>query len=159
VVSLAQVIGTSVNDNGSTDDGVRADEREVRVGDLNLGDTRAVGLEVAQVTNVPNLGSSVTVSGTGRVEVGTSGSAPVRVVAELVNVETSLGVGVHVLDLTRDGDGTAGGLLGEGDHALDGGVALEDCDGLVGGRQADRYCERIGGFRGNTVTRSCSHNP
>jgi hypothetical protein len=131
VISLAQVIGTSVNDDGSTDDRVRADERKVRVADLNLGNTGGVGLEVTQVTDVPDFSSSVTVSGTGRVEVRTSGSATVGVVTELVDVETSLGVGVHVLDFTRDGDGTAGGFLGEGDDTLDGGVSLENSDGLI----------------------------
>lgn len=107
MVGLAQVIGTGVNDNGSTDDRVRANKRQVRVGDLDLGDARAVGLEVTQVTNVPDLGGSVTVVDTGGVEVGTGGGATVRVVTELVNVEPSLGVGIHVLDLTRNGDGTA----------------------------------------------------
>jgi hypothetical protein len=132
VVSLAQVIGTSVNDDGSTDDGVRADERKVRVADLNLGNTGGVGLEITQVTDVPDFSSSVTVGGTGRVEVRTSGGATVGVVTELVDVETSLGVGVHVLDFTRDGDRTAGGFLGEGDDTLDGGVSLENSDGLIG---------------------------
>lgn len=130
VVGLAQVVGTGVNDNGSTNDRVRADEREVRVGNLNLGNTRTIGLEVTQVTNVPDFGSSVTVGGTGGVEVGTGGSAAVRVVTELVDVEASLGVGVHVLDFTRNGDGATSRLLGEGDDTLDGGVALENCDGL-----------------------------
>lgn len=133
MVSLAQVVGTGVNDDGSADDRVRPNERELRVGDLNLGDTRTVGLEVTQVTNVPDLGSSVTVGGTGGVEVGTGGGTAVRVVTELVDMETSLGVGVHVLDFTRNGDGTASRLLGEGDDTLDGGVALENCDGLVDG--------------------------
>jgi hypothetical protein len=132
VISLAQVIGTSVNDDGSTDDRVRADERKVRVADLNLGNTGGVGLEVTQVTDVPDFSSSVAVSGTGRVEVRTSGSATVGVVTELVDVEASLSVGVHVLDFTRDGNGTAGGFLGEGDDTLDGGVSLENSDGLIG---------------------------
>ena len=79
---------------------------------------------------MPDLGSSVTVVGTGRVEVRTGRGAAVRVVAKLVNVEASLSIGVHVLDFTRDGDGTAGGFLGEGDDTLDGRVTLENSDGL-----------------------------
>lgn len=140
VVSLAQVIDTSVDDDGSADDGMRADEGEYRVTDLNLGDTRGIGLEVTQVTDVPNFGGSVTVGGTGRVEVGTSGGATVGVVAELVDVEASLGVGVHVLDFTRDSDGTAGGFLSEGYDTLDRGVSLENGDGLVG--EAERGHKR-----------------
>lgn len=100
MVSLAQVVGTGVNDDGSADDRVGTDKRELRIADLDLGDTRGVGLEVAQVTDVPNFSGSVTVGGTGRVEVRTGGGAAVGVVTELVDVEASLGVGVHVLDFT-----------------------------------------------------------
>lgn len=49
---------------------------------------------------------------------------------DVLDVEPSLGVGVHVLDLTRDGDGTSVLGLLERDHSLDGGVSLEDSDGL-----------------------------
>jgi hypothetical protein len=50
---------------------------------------------------------------------------------DLLNVESSLGVGVHVLDLTRDGDGTTLFLLLEPDNSLDGRVSLEDGDSLM----------------------------
>ena len=61
----------------------------------------------------------------GRVE-----TIPSELGTNVLDVESSLGVGVHVLDLTRDGDGTS--LLGllERDHSLDGGVSLEDSDSL-----------------------------
>ena len=47
VVGLAQVVLTGVNDNGSADDRVGTDKRELRVADLDLGDTGSVGLDVA----------------------------------------------------------------------------------------------------------------
>ena len=48
----------------------------------------------------------------------------------VLDVEPSLSVGVHVLDLARDGDGTSVLGLFEGDHSLDGGVSLENSDSL-----------------------------
>lgn len=48
----------------------------------------------------------------------------------VLDVEPSLSVRVHVLDLARDGDGTSVLGLFEGDHSLDGGVSLEDSDSL-----------------------------
>jgi len=48
----------------------------------------------------------------------------------VLDVEPSLSVRVHVLDLARDGDGTSILGLFEGDHSLDGGVSLEDSDSL-----------------------------
>ena len=128
--------------------------------ELDLGDTGTVSLDVAEITDVPLVRGPVSVSGPVGVEVGSGRDAPVGVVTELadeedqglrppgsasmgrvetipselgtnvLDVESSLGVGVHVLDLTRDGDGTS--LLGllERDHSLDGGVSLEDSDSL-----------------------------
>lgn len=153
MVGLAQVVDTGVNDDGSADDRVRPDKRKLRIADLDFGDTRGVGLEVAQVADVPDFSSSVTVGGTGRVEVRTGGGAAVGVVTELVHVEASLSVGIHVLDFTRDGDGTAGGFLGEGDDTLDGGVSLEDSNGLLQQVWHESRC----GVRKSGIARSRSH--
>ena len=58
----------------------------------------------------------------------TSGGAAVGVVTELVNVESTLGVGVVALDVPGDGGGgTLAGLL-EGDGAGDLGVTTENSD-------------------------------
>lgn len=130
MTALAVIVGTGVNNDSSADNGVRADERELRVGDADLSDTRAIGLEVAQVTYVPLVSVRGTVVLAGRVEVRTGRSATVGVVTELVDVEASLSVGVHVLDLTGDSDGTAGRFLGEGDDTLNGRVTLENGYGL-----------------------------
>lgn len=48
----------------------------------------------------------------------------------VLDVEPSLSVRIHVLDLARDSDGTSVLGLFEGDHSLDGGVSLEDSDSL-----------------------------
>jgi hypothetical protein len=58
-------------------------------------------------------------------------------IEDVLDVESSLGVGVHVLDLTRDGDGTSLFGLLESDHSLDGGVSLEDSDSLRSGLDHD----------------------
>jgi hypothetical protein len=62
--------------------------------------------------------------------VGTSGGAAVGVVTELVNVETTLSVGVVAGDVPRDG--SRGGLVSllEGDGAGDLGVSADNsnCD-------------------------------
>jgi hypothetical protein len=50
---------------------------------------------------------------------------------DILDVESSLGVGVHVLDLSRDGNGTTLLGLGELDHSLDRGVSLENSDSLL----------------------------
>lgn len=60
------------------------------------------------------------------------GGAAVGVVAELVDVQATFGVGVVAVDLVGDGGrGRVVGLL-EGDGSADFGVAAEDCD-WVGG--------------------------
>jgi len=50
---------------------------------------------------------------------------------DVLDVEPSLGVRVHVLDLSRNGDGTTLLGLSEPDHSLDGGVSLENSDSLL----------------------------
>jgi hypothetical protein len=67
--------------------------------------------------------------------VGTSGSAAVGVVTELVNVETTLSVGVVAGDVP--GDGGRGRLVSllEGDGAGDLGVSADNsnCEGALAG--------------------------
>jgi hypothetical protein len=95
VAALAKVVGSLVNDDRSADDRVGAEERDVlvwpsayehqackvkdrrRTGDLDGSGSRAVGLDVSEVTNVSLrvLGSTVVLLQ--RVEVGTGGSASV----------------------------------------------------------------------------------
>lgn len=110
-----------------------ADQGDLLVGDGDGGSSVSVRLDVSEITNVSlrSVGGTVVLSV--RVEVGTSGSATVRVVTELVDVESSLGVSVKVLDGTSDGDGSTLGLLGEGDDTLDGGVTLENSNSLSEG--------------------------
>lgn len=120
--------------------------------DVDLCNTGSVGLKVAQVTNVPYVSIGGTVGLAKGVEVRSSRSASVGVVTELavrmiqgwsvrliqtdehscnvLDVESSLGVGVHVLEFSRDGDGsTRLGLLKE-DGTLNGRVSLENSDSL-----------------------------
>jgi len=57
---------------------------------------------------------------------------------DVLDVESSLGVGVHVLDLSRDSDSTTLLGLGEFDHSLDRGVSLENSDSLLVEEISDR---------------------
>lgn len=52
VATLAEVIGASVDNDGAAEDALGADQLDELVGDGALGVALAVGLEVAQVTNV-----------------------------------------------------------------------------------------------------------
>lgn len=52
VVTLAEVVGAAVNNDGAADDALGADQLDVLIGDGALGVTLAIGLDVAKVTDV-----------------------------------------------------------------------------------------------------------
>lgn len=58
VATLAMVIFTLVNDNGTADDGVSADEAHLRIGDCEVSHSLGVCLAVAQITDVPETAKS-----------------------------------------------------------------------------------------------------
>lgn len=91
-----------------------------------LGVALAIGVNVAEVTNVARLIRGSTVRLAVRVEVRPSRGAAVGVVTVGVNVEAALGVGVVAGDVPGDGGG--GVLIGllEGDGTSDLGVTTED---------------------------------
>lgn len=104
-IALAEVVGSGVDDDRSTDDRVRSDQGQVGVCsgeasqsalrqtigllrggltlELDLGDTGTISLNVAQVTNVPLLVGPVSVSDPVGVEVRSGRDASVGVVTEL----------------------------------------------------------------------------
>jgi hypothetical protein len=104
-IALAEVVGSGVDDDRSTDDRVRSDQGQVGVCpgeasqsalrqtigrlqggltlELDLGDTGTISLDVAQVTDVPLLVGPVSVSDPVGVEVRSSRDASVGVVTEL----------------------------------------------------------------------------
>lgn len=130
VAALSEIVSTGVDDDGSANDGVRAKEGEALVGNVDGSNTVAVSLDITEVTNVPlRVRGSTVVLAVG-VEVGTGRGTAVGVVSKFVDVEASLGVGVEVLDVTRNGNGSTLLLLGEGDNTGDGGVTLEDSNSL-----------------------------
>lgn len=103
MTTLAQVVRTSVHDNGSTEDGGWANQLDQRIMDGALGDTRGVGGDVTQVTNVSDLIGWGTVGLSEWVEVRTGRGATVGVVTKLVDVEPTLGIGIVTSDLVGDG--------------------------------------------------------
>lgn len=108
-----------------TKDGGGTNELDEVVLEAALSNTVGVGLNVAHITNVAGLVGAVTVSDAEGVEVRAGGGAAVGVVAELVDVEATLRVGVVALDLVLDHGGGVLVLLGELDDTGDTGVAAE----------------------------------
>jgi hypothetical protein len=99
VAALAEVVLAGVDDERAAEDRVGADERDLRVLDVDVDVARAVGLDVAEVADVAlRVGGAAVVLAVG-VEVGAGRGAARREVAELVDVEAALGVGVEALDL------------------------------------------------------------
>lgn len=131
-VTLAKIVGTSVDDNGSANDAVRANQLDKRISDGTLGIALAVSLNVSEITNVTGLVRRSTVGLVMRVEVRASRSAAVGVVTEGVDVESSLGVGVVTGDVPGDGSGSRLRLLLEDDGTGDLGVTAKNahCKGM-----------------------------
>ena len=64
--ALAEIICTSMDDQGSSDDGVLAEEADLLVGNVELDGTASIGLDVSEVTYVPLLCVWCTVLAAGR---------------------------------------------------------------------------------------------
>ena len=75
-------------------------------------------------------------------KVGVHTVRAISVVAELVDVHATLGVGVMAADVPRDGGGRTLGVLLEGDGALDVGVTTNDCD-CCGARVVSRALQGL----------------
>ena len=96
VSALAEVISSSVDDNGTANDALGADQLDQLVCDTSLRIALTISLEVAQVTDVALLVLGGTVCLVVGVEVGTGGCAAVCVVAKGVDVHTTGLFDVHV---------------------------------------------------------------
>jgi len=117
-----------MDDQGSSDDGVLAEEADLLVGDVELDGTASIGLDVSEVTYVPLLCVWCTVLAAGRVEVRTGGGASIASITKLVDVEASLSVGVVSSDFARDFDGRVLVCLLELDNSRNLGVTSENGD-------------------------------
>jgi len=127
VTASAKVILTLVHNNGTADD---LGDLEAGINDVDLGDTLAVGLDVAEVTSVALVIGGSTVGLAGGVVVATSAGASGAHVTELVNVEAVLAWG-EARDLAGHLDGVTLGGEDDGAHGAIG--ADEGNAGLVGG--------------------------
>jgi hypothetical protein len=92
-----------MDNNGSTENGVLAKERNELVGLGALGSALSVSLNVAKVTDMADLILRSTVGLAKGVKVGAGRSAAIGVVTKLVNVETTESIGIVALDIPRDG--------------------------------------------------------
>jgi hypothetical protein len=126
VTTLAKVISTGVDDQSAAQNGLGTNQLDKLILHGAVGVTLGIGLEVAKVTNVTLGVSGSTVGLAEGVEVGTSGGAAVGVVTELVNVESTLSVGVVAGDVPGDGGGGTFVSLLEGDGAGNLSVTTED---------------------------------
>lgn len=107
---------------------MRANQLDVRV--LPGANSVSIGIsrDVSEITSVPHGSLGGAVGGSGRVEMRAGRDTAIGIVAELVDVEAALGIGVVAGDVPRDeGRGVLRGLL-EGDGALDVGVTTENSD-------------------------------
>jgi len=105
VAASAEIVSAGVDDDGAPDDAVLANQLDLRVTNAPLSVPLRVGLEVAQVSNVADMIRGGAVRLLEWVEVGTSRGAAIGVVAELVDVHSSLGIGVVAADIVGDGGG------------------------------------------------------
>ena len=99
VSALAEVISSSVDDNGTANDALGADQLDQLVCDTSLRIALTISLEVAQVTDVALLVLGGTVLLVVGVEMGAGRCAAVCVVTEGVDVHTTLSVGVVAGDV------------------------------------------------------------
>lgn len=126
VTTLTEVIGTGVNDNGSTEDRSWTEQLDQVVSDGTLSDTRGIGLDVTQVTNVSGLIRWGTVGLAEWVEVWTGRGTTVGVVTKLVNVETTLSVRVVTSDFVGNSGWLVLGSLLEVNGTGDTGITTQD---------------------------------
>lgn len=91
-----------MNNNRSADNSVSTEQLHQKVLLGTLGNTRSIGGDVTQVTNVSVVVLWSTVGLGEWVEVRTSRGTTVGVVTELVNVHTSEGIGVVARDVPRN---------------------------------------------------------
>lgn len=117
-----------MDNDGSADDAVGADQLDQGVGGRALGVALTIGLDVAEIANVAGLVGGSTVGLLVRVEVRAGRGAAVGVVTESVDVEAPLGVGVVAGDVPGDGGRGRLGLLLEDDGARDLGVTTDNAD-------------------------------
>lgn len=119
VTALAEIIGSSVDDDGSTDYRLGSDEFEKLVAESSFGVSRAICLNVAQVTVVSLTVEAVSVLLSGRIEVWSGRSAAIGVVTKLVNVHSPLCGGIISSQIIADLDRGALRVLGECHCTLD----------------------------------------
>jgi len=103
VGTSTKVISSSVDNDGSSNDALRADEFDELVGDTALGIALAISLDVAKIAYMADLICWCTVGLAEWVEVGAGRSAAVGVVTELVDVHASLSIGIVASDVPGDG--------------------------------------------------------
>lgn len=115
-----------MDNHGTANDAVGANELDVRVLHGALGVALAVSLDVAEVADVSGLVRRSAVSLSVRVEVRAGRSAAIGVVTKGMDVETTLGVGVVAADVPGDGGGIRLGRLLEDDGAANLGVTSKN---------------------------------
>lgn len=144
MATLSKIVLTTVDNDGSANNGVVTSQLEKRVLENTLGNTLRVSLDVSEVTNVSLRVGGTTVVLLEGVEVGAGRSAAVGVVTKLVDVESSLSVGIVALDVVGDSDGAGLRVLLESDSTGDLGISSKNSDWV-------RMCS-VGKWRTTTWT-------
>jgi len=126
VAAPAEVIGAAMDDDGATNDAVRADQLDQLIGNAALGIPLAVRLKVTQVTDMALVVFGGTVGFVVGVEVRSGARAAVGVVTKGVDVHAALGVRIVAGNAPCNlGGGALVGLL-KSHGALDVGVATQN---------------------------------
>ncbi|KAH3665960.1 hypothetical protein OGAPHI_004149 [Ogataea philodendri] len=128
VATLTQVIGTGVNNNGSSQNGVLTQELDERVLLSTLSQSVGVGGDVAEVTNVSLRVLWSTVVLAEWVEVRTSRSTSIGVVTKLVNVESSQSIWIVTGNFPGNSGWIGFGRLFESNNSLNSRITSHDSD-------------------------------
>lgn len=122
------IIGTSVDDNRSTEDWVFTNQFDKQVLLGTFGNTLGVGWDITQVTDVSLVIFWCTVCFAEWVKVRTSRGTTVGVVTKGVDVETSQCVWVVTFNFPWDGGWLGFWSLFKLDNSANGGITSNDCD-------------------------------
>jgi len=115
-----------VNDDGTSENALLANQFDETISGASLGVSLTISLEVAQVTDMAFTVCWGTVGLAVWVVVRASAEASVGVVSKLMDMESTLGIGVVAGDIPADGGRRGLGGLLEGHLSCDLGVSSND---------------------------------
>jgi len=156
VVAPAQIISAAVHNHSAANHAIRPDQFDQAIRDGSVDVALTVCLEVAEIADVTLIVGGSAVGLVVGVEMRSSARAAIGVVAEGMDVNAALSVGVIAGDVEGDGGLVALRSLLEGDSALDGRVSSDNGDGFnhcggTGSMSLGLVCDDVGHFESRGV--------